>query len=431
MATADGGHVFNSDLLANEHDRDKVRDLYPSLEDVLYHQELIDTFTRYNVVADDAKKRSRTLGKLAITLGGFAIGLAAIEVAMGIGEGGGPVRTLLFGFLAALCGILSIVIGAFGILFGDKKRKWLHSRFMGERIRQFHFQSLIVQFPEVAGLLLSHGDKAAKLKAKFLSDRARLFRRFLGEYEGNPGKFTGVVGPDGEKEVWVVKPEPEIAARRAGHNDLVDIDKLHLALKELERELEGESGARHRGGAEKGKHGPDHRPDLDLFFQAYLDMRINHQVGYTNYKLENDHKIFSESPVRQAEVLETISKAGVAWLFLIHAVVLVIAGTALAQISFAVNGIDARTLVSYIFSAAIIAIAMVALLVRAFQQGLQPEREAERYQQYRSALLRVREQFEAAETPMEKLDSMRQVERVSFDEMRNFLISNERVSFVV
>jgi hypothetical protein len=50
---------------------------------------------------------------------------------------------------------------------------------------------------------------------------------------------------------------------------------------------------------------------------------------------------------------------------------------------------------------------------------------------YRSALLRVREQFEAAETPLEKLDSMRQVERVSFDEIRNFLISNERVSFVV
>ena len=111
--------------------------------------------------------------------------------------------------------------------------------------------------------------------------------------------------------------------------------------------------------------------------------------------------------------------------------VLVIAGSALAAIPLAINGIEARTLVSYIFSIAIIAIAIVALLIRAFQQGLQPEREAERYQQYRSALLRVREQFEAAETPMEKLDSMRQVERVSFDEMRNFLISNERVSFVV
>ena len=130
-------------------------------------------------------------------------------------------------------------------------------------------------------------------------------------------------------------------------------------------------------------------------------------------------------------MLENVSKAGVAWLFLIHAVVLVIVGSAVAALPFAINGIDARILVSYIFSAAIIAIAIVALLIRAFQQGLQPEREAERYQQYRSALLRVREQFEAAETPMEKLDSMRQVERVSFDEMRNFLISNERVSFVV
>ena len=429
MATADSGHAFNSDLLANEHDRDKVRDLYSPLEDILYHQELIETFGKYNVVADDAKKRSRTLGKLAIVLGGAAIALAAIEVALGIGEHGG---TLLFGFLAALCGILSIVIGAFGVLFGDKKRKWLHNRFMGERIRQFHFQSLIVQFPEIIGFLLAHGEKAAKLKAKFLADRARLFRRFVGEYEGNvAGRFTGVISSEGEKEVWVLKPEPEIAARRGGRNDLVDIEKLHLTLKELERELEGEGGSRHPGGAEKAKHGAGERPEVELFFQAYLDLRINHQLGYTNYKLDNDHKIFSESPVRQAEVLENISKAGVAWLFLIHAVVLVIAGSALAAIPLAINGVEARTLVSYIFSIAIIAIAIVALLIRAFQQGLQPEREAERYQQYRSALLRVREQFEAAETPMEKLDSMRQVERVSFDEMRNFLISNERVSFVV
>jgi hypothetical protein len=240
-----------------------------------------------------------------------------------------------------------------------------------------------------------------------------------------------VISSEGEKEVWVLKPEPEIAARRAGRNDLVDIEKLHLTLKELERELEGEGGSRHPGGAEKAKQGAGERPEVELFFQAYLDLRINHQLGYTNYKLDNDHKIFSESPVRQAEVLENISKAGVAWLFLIHAVVLVIAGSALAAIPLAINGVEARTLVSYIFSIAIIAIAIVALLIRAFQQGLQPEREAERYQQYRSALLRVREQFEAAETPMEKLDSMRQVERVSFDEMRNFLISNERVSFVV
>jgi hypothetical protein len=119
MATADSGHAFNSDLLANEHDRDKVRDLYSPLEDILYHQELIETFGKYNVVADDAKKRSRTLGKLAIVLGGAAIALAAIEVALGFHKESG---TLLFGFLAALCGILSIVIGAFGVLFGDKKR---------------------------------------------------------------------------------------------------------------------------------------------------------------------------------------------------------------------------------------------------------------------------------------------------------------------
>jgi hypothetical protein len=73
----------------------------------------------------------------------------------------------------------------------------------------------------------------------------------------------------------------------------------------------------------------------------------------------------------------------------------------------------------------------MGLVVRAFEQGLQPEREIERYQQYRSAVQSVLERFEKAETVVEKLNSMRQMERVAFDEMRNFLLTSDRSSFVV
>lgn len=79
----------------------------------------------------------------------------------------------------------------------------------------------------------------------------------------------------------------------------------------------------------------------------------------------------------------------------------------------------------------IIWIALAALATRAVEQGLQPEREAERYQQYRSGVRAVLEQFDAAASQDEKIRIMRDMERLAFDEMRNFLITNERARFVM
>jgi hypothetical protein len=87
--------------------------------------------------------------------------------------------------------------------------------------------------------------------------------------------------------------------------------------------------------------------------------------------------------------------------------------------------------ISIIFSLAIIVIAVVALSARAFQQGLQPEREIERYQQYRSAIQSILEQIDEAATPSQKLRVMLQMERLAFDEMRNFLRTHERSSFAM
>ena len=137
-------------------------------------------------------------------------------------------------------------------------------------------------------------------------------------------------------------------------------------------------------------------------------------------------------PVRQAELLENVSKASIAWLFLIHITVLLIVlsvcGMAIAGSEFRS---EAGSWISTVFSVAIIVIAVVALSARAFQQGLQPEREIERYQQYRSALQSILKEFDDSDTQNQKLMIMRQMERVSFDEMRNFLRTQDRSSFAV
>lgn len=76
-------------------------------------------------------------------------------------------------------------------------------------------------------------------------------------------------------------------------------------------------------------------------------------------------------------------------------------------------------------------IALAALAVRALEQGLRPEREVERYQQYRSAVRAILDRFDDSESQAEKIQIMEEMERLCFDELRNFLITNERARFVL
>ena len=384
-------HIFNDDLLANAGDHKAAHELYPTIEHVLYHQDLIGHFKKYNDQANLAKKTSRTWGKWAIVLGATAIVLAAIEIIVEI-TAVSP-WPLFIGAVAATCGVSSVAIGAFGVLFGSRKREWLHNRFVGERIRQFHFQSFIALLPEIVASVNGDGDKAANAKAEFESSRRKLFLQFENEFEHNlDGQFTSVIGPYGEADWWLHKSERTFSPA-------------------------------------------NHERELEPLFIAYRHLRIKHQLGYANFKLQSEDKIFSVMPVRQAEILENISKAGIAWLLLIHVSVLVIV---LSTFGILVLGVplvsaigDAASLISIVFSVTIIVIAVVALSARAFQQGLQPEREIERYQQYRSAVQSILEQFDEADTSSQKIRVMRQMERVAFDEMRNFVRTHERSSFAM
>jgi hypothetical protein len=396
MSPGRNDHIFNTDLLIHPSDRKTAEELYPSFAHVLWDDELVRHFTEYSDRADAAKTRSRRCGKWAIMLGAIAIVLAAAEMAshaMQASISTWPLKLpdwsfVLWGMAAAVCGLISVGIGSLNVLSGARKRQWLHNRFMGERIRQFHFQSLIFRLPEIMASLPRDGDGPDQVTAKnfeFDSDRSRLFAQFRFDFEGNlDSKYASVIGEEGEADCWLCpRPQPAVLP-------------------------------------------PDDEPRLFRYFDAYRRLRILHQLDYANHKLQRDYNLFSPLPRRQAEVLEGVSVIGIAWLFLIHtAVLLVVASTFLFDLA------QAAEIISIIFGFAIIVIAVAAITVRAFQQGLQPEREVERYQQYRSALRLILDQFDGAATPAEKINVMRAMERLSFEEMRNFLVTHERSSFAM
>jgi len=162
--------------------------------------------------------------------------------------------------------------------------------------------------------------------------------------------------------------------------------------------------------------------DLEPLFDAYRELRILHQLGYANYKLHDDHRVFSAMPRRQLTIL---SQAVFAWIVLL----VVMHGGVLAGAIFPGSVFEAFHSPNAVV--VIIWLALAALATRAIEQGLQPEREIERYQQYRSGIRAILERYDEASSQKSKIEIMREMERLAFDEMRNFLVTNERSRFVM
>jgi hypothetical protein len=145
-------------------------------------------------------------------------------------------------------------------------------------------------------------------------------------------------------------------------------------------------------------------------------------VDYANYKLQDDYRIISATPRRQLAVISGAIFALIVLLVMMHVGIL---GAALFPTSMvpAFHSPDTTVIIIWL--------ALAALAIRSIEQGLQPEREIERYQQYRSGVRAILERYDNALTQNAKVEIMREMERLAFEEMRYFLVTNERSRFVM
>lgn len=363
-------HKFNDDLLLAQEDRDLAARKYPAIYHVLDHPELRHLFSKYDGPANRAKRRARKAGLWAIGLVWVALVIASSEHLLAHTEW--VART--FAAISAVCGLIGVVIGGTGILFAAKKQEWLHKRLMTESIRQFQFQTFVFRWPEILRSLI--GEEA---RAAFLLERKLWFDEFHARFHGKlDEQFTCTLEDETQKGGW----------------------------------LHGTGGGRSESSED---------PRLDSLFQAYRELRIMHQIGYANHQLRDDRRIFSSAPRRQAAIFSGVGFICVILVCAIHV------GVLAGALTWSSLWKDHAGIASLI----IIWIAIAALAVRAIQEGLQPEREVERYQQYRSSVSFILERFDGAASPLEKLDIMREMERLVFDEMRNFLITGNRSRFLL
>lgn len=284
---------------------------------------------------------------------------------------GGVNIHLVLGLIAAALGLAGTVLGLSGIRKSASRRKWLRARLTTETLRLYHFHHIAARLPEIVAI---NGDEAG-IK-RYLAERAAAFERLKAQVLSDP-----------EAEMH------RIMARK----DETRFEAITPMLPTVE-----------------GGEIPQVATDA---FDVWRVLRVNWQAGYCDAKLEHRHK--GRTTTKQLEEIFL----GLGW-FCVAAIILI-------HVAYFIGAVAQTQDQLPLLEAAVIWIALLALAGRALEDGFQPQREIERYEQYRANVRVARERFEAASTFAAKLEAMRAFERTSLEEMRVFLRTHSRARFLL
>jgi hypothetical protein len=273
--------------------------------------------------------------------------------------------SLAVGYAAAGLGLAGALLVWLGMLAAAPRQVWLAHRLRTEMMRLFHFHFLAARLPDLAS---ARGD--ASRKAAYLADRDVAFASLLGK---------------------IADPKRELAriAAREGESDFRSVPEAPLS-------------------------GAEDPSAVAQAFMAWRALRLEWQLGYADAMLGAGSTKAGWSPRQMDDAFATTGWFAVALIVALHIAMI---GGGLLQ----TWGIWLES--------AIVWTALIALAVRALEDGLQPQRDVERYEQYRANIIVARERFDAADTTLAKLEVMRAFERNSLEEMRVFLRTHARSRF--
>ncbi len=329
--------------------------------------ELLADFQAADVIANKAKKTSRRAGYLSISMVLTALLLGSSAPAIHALHLGHSFE-LALGYVSAALGLAGAALGFWGLRKASARNVWLRHRLKTESMRLFHFQFMAAQFPN----LVAAGADPAKRPA-YLAARAKAY----GALVSGP-----LADPDAELE------------RIASQSGMYD---FHVAAEE------------HLSGQENGAI-------AEAVFTAWRKLRLQWQLGYCDAMLAAKRTGKRMSSRQTEKAFSRLSWFCIALVVVLHVVMV---------------GAEPLNLSRMWLEVAVVWAALIALGARALEAGLQPSRDVERYEQYRANILVATERFSAADGLAGKLEVMRGFERNSLEEMRIFLRTHKRSSFML
>ncbi len=325
-------HIFNDDLLVHRKDLEFVWRRFPTIAHILDNQPLREEFCKYERVANEARGRVRLYGFIAVMASTVALlALATRPLWPHSSWMHWPAGIIEF------VGMFAAIIAIGGLWSGNWKRKWLTSRLMTERLRQWHFQLIVRCGREVE--VSCTGEEAIE---EFKQKRDTWLQQFLIEFRGHlDSQLESVINDPLEKIVWL-------------HEHPSSYGQDSAILKEVDA--------------------------------AYELLRLNHQYGYAVHKMESTTDkpfwMFLQWPSNvQRAVLSGISSS-----FFITALVLSV--LLVCENLF----VESEQVEAYLRTGAIV-VAIIGAALRTIQDGLGLDGEIDRYREYREKISRVIDRF--------------------------------------
>jgi hypothetical protein len=366
-----GQRVFNDDLLMNPGDARHAKDQFAEIYHLLDHEELRHVFTGFESQANKARFWVRILGLVAVLCTTVALLSAATE-SLWRDYPFGDVLAIVFEF----CGLGAALVAGGSLWLGPWRQNWLEARFMTERIRQWHFQSLIRRGSEIEASLASTPTAIHEFRAQ----RKKWFDAFIHEHEGHVNSKMDSLASD-----------PDFAN-----------DWLHRPATPFEK---NSRAAR-------------------LIFEAYRQLRFDHQYDYGTHKLSEARDLafwqFLKWPLLRQE---SAFSSATSFCFV---------GALLLSISIIGNRFFhfQPALDPYIGSGALI-VAILGIAFRTVQDGLGVSADIERYRDYRGKIRRFILSFDETTDEHRRLRLMEEMELAVVDELRGFLRTHRAASFIL
>jgi hypothetical protein len=153
------------------------------------------------------------------------------------------------------------------------------------------------------------------------------------------------------------------------------------------------------------------RAAADDVFAAWRALRLEWQLGYCDAKLAHDG-----APRRQEVLFSRIAWSCIAVIVALH---------------FMHFFEHALHIPRVLLQTAVVWTALIALGARAFESGLAPQREVERYEQYRSNICVALRRFDDAPSTQARIEVMRAFEATSQEEMLVFIRTHASSHFLL
>jgi hypothetical protein len=329
--------------------------------------ELLARFRAADARANRAKRNNRRLGYASV----FLV-LAALLIASSA-----PAQhelhvsketTVALGYVAAALGLIGSLLAFVGMHGRSPRRIWLQNRLVTELLRLFHFRFIASRLPEIARI---KGDEARK--QTYLAERAAAFARL-------------VEGP-------LTDPAAELGRITQGSGAY---DFSHMTESRLE-------GSEDSATAEK-------------VLAAWRVLRLDWQLSYTNEMLAHRSRAHRMSILQTEHAFARFAWFCVGLIILLHVI--------------QVFGEQLRLPHAWL-ELAVVWTALAALGARALEDGLQPQREVERYEQYRAGIKVAKDRLGGSDGLSGDLEIIRTFERTGLEEMWIFMRTHYRSRFML